>query len=159
MTGERESNPYEARHAPTLPPPSLPPTRENDLANLTIVATILLPMAMVTIVLYCNSIALNAPVDMGFDIPRGNDQDNMISFRVGRFGSIALPLICQLLTIAGSIAMLARRKIRVAWVGAIVSMIPFCGPCFGLSIPLAIWAMVLLQRPAVVAAFRANVKQ
>jgi hypothetical protein len=142
-------NPYEVHQSADLRT-----NGEGDLRNLTIVATILLSMSMLTFTLYLGAIAFNLAMGIGFDPPPGFDQDNMVAFRLGQIGSILLPLVCQLLTIFGSVAMLARKQIGIAWAGAITALFPFCGPCLGLSIPFAIWAMILLQRPAVVDAFR-----
>ncbi len=144
-------NPYEVRQSPALRS-----TGEDDLRNLTIVATILLSMSMLTLTLYLGGIAFNLAMGVGFEPPPGFDQDNLVAFRMGQIGSIAIPLVCQLLAIFGSVAMIARKKSGLAWAGAIAGLFPFCGPCLGLSIPFAIWAMVLLQRSEVVAAFQAN---
>lgn len=153
MSGGSTWNPYEVRQSF-----SLPPSGEGDLKNLTIVATILLSMSMLTVALYGGSIAINIAMGIGFDPPPDFDQNNLIAFRFGQIGSIVLPFFCQLLTILGSIAMLARKQIWLAWAGTVTALFPFCGPCLGLSMPFAIWAMILLQRPAVVNAFGANVK-
>jgi hypothetical protein len=144
-------NPYAVRQSTALRS-----TGEEDLRNLTIVATILLSMSMLTLALYLGGIAFNLAMGVSFDPPPGFDQNNVVAFRIGQIGSIVLPLVCQLLAILGSVAMIARKKSGLAWAGAISGLLPFCGPCLGLSIPFAIWAMVLLQRPGVVAAFQAN---
>ena len=144
-------NPYEVHQSADLQT-----TGEADLRNLTVVATTLLSMSMLTFTLYMGGIAFNVAMGIGFNPPPGFDQNNMVAFRLGQIGSIVLPFVCQLLTIFGSVAMIARKQIGLAWAGAITGIIPFCGPCLGLSIPFAIWAMILLQRPLVIVAFRAN---
>ena len=144
-------NPYQACQSSDL---SL--TGDRDLSNLTVVATILLSMAMLTLAVFAGSLAFNLALGIGFDVPPGFDGAKLIGFRMGQIGSVVVPLFCQLLTVVGAIAMIRRKQAGLAWAGAVAAIIPLCGPCFGLSIPFAIWAMVLLQRPAVAAVFRAN---
>jgi len=151
MTEGSPWNPYEVRQAADLRA-----IGEYDLRNLTIVATVLLSMSMLTLTLYLGGIAFNVAMGVGFDPPPGFDRDNMVAFRIGQVGSVVVPVVCQLLTIFGSVAMIARKQLGLAWAGAVTGLFPFCGPCLGLSIPFAIWAIVLLQRSAVVAAFQAN---
>lgn len=144
-------NPYEVRQTAELQA-----TSENDLKNLTIAATILLSMSMLTFTLYIGSIAINLVMGIGFEPPPGFNRNNLIAFRIGQFGSVVLPFVCQVMTIFGSVAMIARKQLGLAWAGAVTGIVPVCGPCLGLSIPFAIWAMILLKRPAVVASFRVD---
>ncbi|HBJ33778.1 MAG TPA: hypothetical protein DDZ51_03235 [Planctomycetaceae bacterium] len=142
-------NPYEVH-----PSADLRTTGEDDLKNLTILATILLSMSMLTFTLCLGAIAFNIAMGIGFGAPPGFDPNNIVAFRMGQIGSVVLPMFCQLLTIFGSVAMIARKKLGIAWAGAVAGLFPLCGPCLGLSLPFAIWAMILLQRPGVIAAFR-----
>lgn len=57
-------------------------------------------------------------------------------------------------TIAGAISMINRQSKQNAWAGAIVALIPVCGPCYGLLIPFAIWAIIVMCRSDVKASFR-----
>jgi len=144
-------NPYEARQS-MAPGAAV----DSNLSNLTIVATILLAMAMLTLAVFVGSLVFNLALGIGFDAPPGFEGAQLIGFRFGQIGSILVPVLCQLLAILGSIAMIRRKQIGTAWTGAVSATFPLCGPCFGLSIPFAIWAIVLLQRPSVAASFRAN---
>lgn len=53
----------------------------------------------------------------------------------------------------GSFRMRQLRNYRLAWITAILALIPPVGPCFVLGIPAGIWAMVVLARPEVREAF------
>jgi hypothetical protein len=55
--------------------------------------------------------------------------------------------------IAGAIAMLRLRPKWLAWAGVVLGLIPVFGPCMGLTIPIAIWCLVLMRRPDVNASF------
>lgn len=46
----------------------------------------------------------------------------------------------------GSIAMLKRERYEMALAAASAMMVPILGPCFGLTLPVGIWALVLLRR-------------
>lgn len=107
-------NPYEVRQSANLQT-----TGEADLKNLTIVATILLSLSMLTFALDAGGIALNLVMGIGFSPPPGFDQNNMVAFRLGQIGSIVLPFVCQLMTIFGSVAMIARKQLGLAWAGAV----------------------------------------
>lgn len=49
--------------------------------------------------------------------------------------------------------MLQRRRYGLALAGACCMTIPVLGPCFGLTLPLGIWTLVLLRRKSVHDAF------
>jgi len=53
----------------------------------------------------------------------------------------------------GSIAMLKRERYGMALAAASAMMVPVLGPCFGLTLPIGIWAIVLLRRDGVRGAF------
>ncbi len=69
-------NPYEVHQSADLQT-----TGEADLRNLTIVATILLSMSMLTFALYLGGIAFNVAMGIGFDPPPGFDQNNIVADR------------------------------------------------------------------------------
>mgnify|MGYP007050631440 CR=1 FL=1 len=46
------------------------------------------------------------------------------------------------------------RSYGLAMTSAIIAVIPCCGPCYCLAIPLGIWALVVLAKPEVKSAFR-----
>ena len=51
----------------------------------------------------------------------------------------------QLLTFIGGIQMIRRRQLRWARLGAFAALYP-CGPCMIVQLPVAIWAIVILNR-------------
>jgi hypothetical protein len=59
------------------------------------------------------------------------------------------------LMVAGGIAMLRMRWYGLAMTGAIAAMVP-CGPVWVASLPVGIWAMVVLRREDVMQAFAQN---
>lgn len=73
--------------------------------------------------------------------------------RIGSAVSYGLMFVLSLITAGGAIAMMRLKWKVLAWTGCIVGMLPMFGPCFGLTLPLAIWVLVLLRRPNVDARF------
>jgi hypothetical protein len=73
--------------------------------------------------------------------------------RIGSAVSYALMFVLALIAAAGAVAMMMLKWKWLAWTGCIVGMLPMFGPCFGLTIPIAIWVLVLLRRPEVIARF------
>ena len=67
--------------------------------------------------------------------------------------SYSLMSVVNVLSIAGAVAMLRSGPKWLAWTGAILGVVPLFGPCFGLTLPIAIWTIVLLRRPDVNARF------
>lgn len=66
------------------------------------------------------------------------------------FSSIASGVV-----ILGAVKMLQGQGYTLAMTGAIIAIVPCVGPCFAVvSFPFGIWALVVLLRPAVKAAFR-----
>jgi hypothetical protein len=53
----------------------------------------------------------------------------------------------------GALRMYQLRNRRLAWCAAILSIIPCIAPCYIGTLPLGIWAIVVLRRPDVAAAF------
>jgi hypothetical protein len=67
---------------------------------------------------------------------------------------ISLPyLLINALAFLGALKMKNLQSYGLANTGAILALIPCCGPCFCLGIPLGIWALVVLRKPEVRAAF------
>ena len=60
-----------------------------------------------------------------------------------------LMFVLSLIAAAGAVAMMSLRWKWLAWTGCIVGLLPIFGPCFGLTIPIAVWALVLLRRPGI----------
>ncbi len=64
-----------------------------------------------------------------------------------------LVLLTSGLVIYGAIQMMNLRKYGLAMASAIVAMIPCFGPCCCIGLPIGIWALVVLNKPEVKAAF------
>lgn len=65
-----------------------------------------------------------------------------------------LLLISAAFVLFGAIKMKNKTDYGVAKAAAIVAIIPFVGPCCLIGIPFGIWAVVVLSKPHVKAAFR-----
>lgn len=64
-------------------------------------------------------------------------------------------LLCSnSIVLAGSLKMLKVRSYSFAKAASIISLIPCIGPCYVAGIPFGIWALVVLGKPEVKAAFR-----
>ncbi|MCE9669591.1 hypothetical protein LY474_17490 [Myxococcus stipitatus] len=71
----------------------------------------------------------------------------------GRFVSSLPVLVINALTFFGALKMKNLQSYGLAMAGAIAAIIPCCGPCLCLGIPLGIWALVVLSKPEVKASF------
>jgi hypothetical protein len=67
----------------------------------------------------------------------------------GKWSAIVIMPLLNILALGGAIAMLTRKAYGFALTGAFVSLIPLCGPCLGLTLPMGIWALILLFQPHV----------
>ncbi|WP_246357910.1 hypothetical protein [Pyxidicoccus fallax] len=71
----------------------------------------------------------------------------------GRF-LLSLPsLIINGLIFFGALKMRGLQSYGLATTASILALIPCCGPCTCLGIPLGIWALVMLRKPEVRASF------
>jgi hypothetical protein len=68
------------------------------------------------------------------------------------FGTV-LPVLWSATVAYGATLMYRMRRYSSARLSAVLAMAPVCGPCFVLGIPLGIWALVILHRKEVRAAF------
>ncbi|GHG69900.1 hypothetical protein GCM10012319_14390 [Comamonas sp. KCTC 72670] len=67
---------------------------------------------------------------------------------------LALPMLAlHGLVFFGALKMKNLQSYGLAMAAAIIAVIPCCGPCVCLSIPVGIWALVVLNKPEVKAAF------
>ncbi|HZI15977.1 MAG TPA: hypothetical protein VE153_36760 [Myxococcus sp.] len=62
-------------------------------------------------------------------------------------------ILINALAFFGALKMKSLQSYGLAMTAGIVSLIPCCGPCFCLGIPLGIWALVVLRKPEVRASF------
>lgn len=85
-----------------------------------------------------------------------SDSMSNLMARIGR-ASIATSILgivgCGII-IAGSASMLSMRYYPLGFIAAVLTMIPGTSACCLLGLPLGIWAIVVLVRPEVRAAFR-----
>ena len=73
---------------------------------------------------------------------------------VSSLAGYCVMLLTSIISAAGTISMLRMRTKWLAWTACILALVPMFGPCMGLTIPLGIWALVILRRPEVDASFR-----
>ncbi len=86
--------------------------------------------------------------------PSGPLQGEELAFvRVTTGVSYVVMIITSLIAGFGAVAMMRLKWKGLAWTGCILGLLPVFGPCFGLTIPIAIWVLVLLRRPEVDARF------
>jgi membrane protease YdiL (CAAX protease family) len=64
-------------------------------------------------------------------------------------------IIVSLTTAASGVAMLRRGPRWLEWTGCLLALIPLLGPCGGLTIPIAIWLLLLLRSENLPAATQA----
>jgi len=74
-------------------------------------------------------------------------------------GFIGMFMVLPGLGLAGSVAMLKRRRYALSVTGACCMMIPVLGPCFGLTFPVGIWALVLLRRQSIRESFAPSLER
>jgi hypothetical protein len=86
-----------------------------------------------------------------------NKLENDPAFGVGQMIGVLLmfaALSLEVLTVYGAYCLLKLEKLPIARTAAIISLIPVCSGCYVLGIPFGIWALIVLSRPEVKAAFR-----
>jgi hypothetical protein len=59
-----------------------------------------------------------------------------------------------ILVVVGGVSMLKQRGWALALVASILTMIPCFGPCCGLFLPIGVWSLIVLMKPAVREAMR-----
>lgn len=77
----------------------------------------------------------------------------MNAFGVGFVLWGVLGLLCAAVIVFAGIKMKSLQAHGLAMTGAVLAMIPCTGPCCFFSLPLGIWALVVLMSPDVKAAF------
>jgi len=128
-------------------PPAMPATSHATGDPLLFPAMILLIGSTVWLVL--------AMLVVGVKIFTGDLLDRLPQEEsVGELAGYLMVALFPAATLVGAGSMLTRQSRRSAWAGAIVAMIPFCGPCYGLLFPFAIWAIIVLRRPEVQSQFK-----
>jgi len=88
----------------------------------------------------------------------GNPQiDHILEMFSGGLGVvfILIPLAMSLLIIFGGVRMMSLRSFGFCIGATVIAMLPCVSPCCCLGLPIGIWALVVLNRPEVRAAFDA----
>lgn len=135
-------NPYASPGTQYAPPPL---TREQVKARLLPPAVAILSLAAVSIV----ARLVLAAFEFALPGPDGNDATVQASRMTGQIAGQIVGLVFNVVAIVGSIDMLKLKSFRNAQIGAVVTVIPCCSPCFVLGIPFGIWALVILRQPGV----------
>ncbi|MGE3805024.1 MAG: hypothetical protein AB7K24_10165 [Gemmataceae bacterium] len=60
---------------------------------------------------------------------------------------------CSGVVLKAGLQMCRLKSYRLALTGSILAMLPCCGPCFGLSAPIGLWALIMLRLPDVRGSF------
>ena len=71
----------------------------------------------------------------------------------------ALYFLSHVVVFYGAIQMLRFRSPAIARAAAIISVFPFCSPLFVVGIPVGIWALIVLSKPEIRAAFGRSAAQ
>ena len=74
--------------------------------------------------------------------------------RAVSMGQYALMIVLSAVALFGAVQMMRLRSYGLAMTAAIISLIPCVGPCCCIAIPFGIWALVVLMKPNVKAAFQ-----
>ena len=82
-------------------------------------------------------------------VPEDEEAETIVAIVVG-----ALGLLQSLMMLLGAVALRRRRRVALAMTGAVLALIP--NLCCFVTVPFGVWAVVLLGRPDVRAAFAAN---
>ena len=139
---------------PFLPPASAAPVQQSEGNPLQVPAIILLVMSSLMLIYGLFNIFVGlatGPPAVDPNVP--NAQAVAMGQKIGFYGAVFLIPVINLLALLGSIAMLRLRQWPLAMAGAIVSLVPICGPCFILGIPIGIWCLILLNRKEVIDRF------
>lgn len=91
---------------------------------------------------------------MGAMARSGRGMPNMLSGGIGAVFNV-IGLIMAVVVFMGASKMKNAESYGFAMAAAIIAMIPCLGPCCLLGLPLGIWALVVLMKPEVKAAFNA----
>ncbi|MFP2924843.1 hypothetical protein ACLESO_06425 [Pyxidicoccus sp. 3LG] len=121
----------------------------------------ILLMVMSALTFLYGVVSLVQPVDQAqlqplMDNPQFEQFRGVFEFLVSGSGRliVSLPfLILNALVFFGALKMKGLQSYGLAMTAAIISVIPCCGPCYCLAIPVGIWALVVLRKPEVRAAF------
>ncbi len=71
---------------------------------------------------------------------------------------VAIPLAMSLLIIIAGVRMMSLRNFGLSIAAAVIAMLPCVSPCCCLGLPAGIWALIVLNKPEVKAAFETGVR-
>ncbi|MCP3138783.1 hypothetical protein [Pyxidicoccus xibeiensis] len=97
-----------------------------------------------------------AQFEQMMDKPELAQMRGMIEFMTSTGGRLAVSLpylLINALVFFGALKMKSLKSYGLAMTAGILSLIPCCGPCLCLGLPVGIWALVVLRKPEVRAAF------
>lgn len=121
----------------------------------------ILMMVMSALTFLYSLVSLVRPVDQAqldqfLNNPQFEQFRGTMEFMTSGSGRLAVSLpflILNGLVFLGALKMKNLQSYGLAMTAAIISVIPCCGPCYCLGIPVGIWALVVLRKPEVRAAF------
>ena len=117
-----------------------PPESSSTKTQLTVVGCILLTMGVMTFGLGLVGLVSNlVNGDLINEPPPGMPANQQLGFQIGNIAGQVGMVLFQVLSSCGALCMILRKFYPMAITGAVVSLIPLCGPCLGLSIPFGIW--------------------
>lgn len=137
------SNPYSSPQNFSSQPNK--PSGQNPLAGLKGPGISLIVVSILSI--------LNVLAGPFVNVMMGNFDAGSPEFIGNIAGAIAFAALHAFVLFSGKL-MLDGKSHGVCMAGAIIACIPVCTPCLLLGIPFGIWAIVVLQQPAVKSAFR-----
>jgi len=143
-------NPYQAKPEPGGNFGTPPPSSNGAMATqMTIIGWTMIVLSSLWMVYVIVNIVFSLSTGYGAEPPPGGTKEQAVGYAVGRMLGMFGPIFFQIGAFAGGVAFIKKQGYPLAWVGTICCMIPLCGPCCGLSIPVGIWAIVLLFQPNV----------
>ncbi len=148
MTQGSNANAEASRDANPYAPPQINAYSTSDSASLTVPASIAMACCVVSLGLWLLALIVSLP----YGHPNAPSLIEILGF-TGMF------MVLPGLGLAGAVSMLQRKRYALSLIGACSMMIPLVGPCFGLTIPVGIWALVLLRRQSIRESFAKSVER
>jgi len=130
-----ESNPEAPRGPNPYASSQTTPETASDASSLNIPASIAIGCCVISLGLWLFALIVSLP----YDSPNAPRLIEILGF-TGMF------MVLPGLGLAGAVSILQRKRYGLCIAAACGMMVPLLGPCFGLTLPLGIWAIVLLRR-------------
>jgi len=138
--------------AGATPPAVPPPVNVREMVK---VPAILLMVAAAIGVVFCLLMILLNLLSTGLSAVMGGGEGQVFNFLSGGIG-IAFDILGIVLAgfiVYGAMQMKDLKNHTMALLAAIIVMVPFLSPCCVVGLPVGIWALVILVKPEVKAAF------